>query len=151
MKFQYIFLLSTITIFVSCNNATTPNDKVVNATAQTQTPTVSAVPKPINSVTPASSTPSNDIYVKAADETCTCLQPLITKVKQMVELQKENKAAEIKVLADEIRIIEPQITACSENIRKKYGDMRTEEDKKRIFYALRDRCPDAVSIGAGLK
>ena len=149
MKFQYFFLLSILTIFVCCNNATTSNDKSVNTTAPV--PTVNGVQKSIDINAPAKSAASTDIYVKAAEETCTCLQPLITKVKQMVELQKENKAAEIKILADEIRIIEPQITACSENIRKKYGDMKTEEDKKRIFYALRDRCPDAVSIGAGLK
>ncbi len=149
MKFKYFFLFPIITIFISCNNATTPNNKTVNSNAPL--PTVSRVQKPINMAAPLKNAASTDIYVKAADETCACLQPLITKVKQMVELQKENKAAEIKILADEIRVIEPQITACSENIRKKYGDMKTEEDKKRIFYALRDLCPDAVNIGTGLK
>ncbi len=149
MKFQHLLVVIAIATSVSCNNNSSASEKAGNATAQAA-PATNAQ-KPINMTAPAVTLNPTDNYAKAADETCQCLQPLISKVKQMVELQKAGKAAEIAVLANEIRAIEPKITACSENIRKKYGDMKTEEDKKRIFYALKDRCPDAVSIGEGLK
>ena len=149
MKFQHLLVLIVIATSVSCNNNSSTNDKASNTTAQAAPSTPAQ--KPIKMTVPNVTLAPKDNYAKAADETCECLQPLISKVKQMVELQKSGKAAEIAVLANEIRAIEPKITACSENIRKKYGDMKTEEDKKRIFYALKDRCPDAVSIGEGLK
>ncbi len=148
-KYLHFFFAIAVVTLVSCNNNSTTTDK--STTVIIQNKPAAALEKPSEVTDSSANSAPTDNYAKAADETCQCITPLLEKVKQMVALQSAGKTKEIAALTEEIRKIEPQIKVCSENIRKKYGDMKTDEDKKRIFYALKDRCPDAITIGGGLK
>ena len=142
-------LLGFLTIFglvLSCNDL----DKSANndTTAEQNTP------KSTNSMSingsQKTSASNNNIYMKAAIETCNCIQPMIEKAKHLKEFELNKQTAEKKKTAIEMEVMQPEIQKCSDEIRLKYSKINKSIDGKRMMEAVLRQCPDASTLFSDL-
>ena len=89
---------------------------------------------------------NTDIYVAASIETCDCMQPMFDLVASINDA--EQKQFSKSLLSQEARLeeIRPQIQACGEAIRKKYGEMKSAREQAKILEALKKYCPESLVI-----
>ncbi len=89
---------------------------------------------------------NTDAYMAAAIETCECMQPMFEIIKSAESRKhKEDDQAMVEQEA-KIAYVRPQVVACAEAIRKKYGSMESPQDQKKMLDALGKYCPDSYDI-----
>jgi hypothetical protein len=124
------FSISTIVSFSACNNSENPPEGIRPQFASEQSLALS----------------NTDTYVAASIETCDCMQPMFDLVASINDA--ENKKFSKSLLNQEARLeeIRPQIEACGEAIRKKYGEMKSAHEQAKILEALKKYCPESLEI-----
>ena len=125
-----IFSIITSLIFTACKNTDNPPEGVKPQFASEQSLALS----------------NTDIYVAASIETCDCMQPMFDLVASINDA--EQKQFSKSLLSQEARLneIRPQIEACGEAIRKKYGEMKSAREQAEILEALKKYCPESFEI-----
>lgn len=88
--------------------------------------------------------------MKAAIETCNCIQPMIEKAKHLKEFELNKQTAEKKKTAIEMEVMQPEIQKCSDEIRLKYSKINKSIDGKRMMEAVLRQCPDASTLFSDL-
>lgn len=88
----------------------------------------------------------SDTYVAAAIETCDCMQPMFEIMQQMDNLKQDEDSKVMQEYEVKLAQIRPQIAACSEVIKNKYGKMESPKAHKKIMEALKKYCPSSFEI-----
>ena len=142
---QLLSILALLGLILSCND--------LDNSPNTSTKMEQSTPMPTNlaSVNGSQKTSvSNDIYAKAAIETCICIQPMIEKAKHLKEFELNKQTAEKKKTAVEMEIMQPEIQKCSDEIHVKYNKINKSIDEKRMMDAILQNCPDASALFSDL-
>ncbi len=136
-----IGLFTIFGLALSCNNL----EKQSNNDTSTEL-NMSSLSTTLSKSSTSKTTVSNDIYTKAAIETCNCIQPMIEKTKLLKIFELKKQTVEKKKIANEMDVMQPEIQKCSDEIRLKYGKMNKSFDEKRIMDAIIRQCPDASTL-----
>ena len=130
---QNLSLLVVFILFSACKN----NNDSQNAINTAQSDTLADYSLALSNV---------DTYVKAALETCDCMQPMIDKVNEIKNLSENNSNKAIIQKEKELIEIRSKVDICSAEIRNKYGAMTSANEKKRLLAALKKYCPDSYKM-----
>lgn len=89
---------------------------------------------------------NTDIYVAASIETCDCMQPMFELVASINDSEQKQLSKSLINQEARLEAIRPQIEACGEAIRKKYGEMKSAREQAKILEALKKYCPESFEI-----
>jgi hypothetical protein len=145
ITFSQVVLPLAFAFFTSCENPIKPL-QTESSTAGSSEKVVSSAENGLKSTAEPSkpTAEESDIYIRAADETCKCIRPLLEKAKEVeVMLQQRKKMDEMSKVLSEIEKIRPSVERCSEELKAKYGDMSANGNQKRMADAIKIRCKEA--------
>lgn len=135
-KNNWVWLLAVLWLVLGCQNEEKPIEEV-SLTSKTPKTTESATTKKTQN-----GPDSANVYTKAAIETCNCMSPMVEKAKVYQYLEINNQVTDMKRVADEMAQLQPQIQKCSDEIRRKYGQINSRIEEKRVLDALTTQCPN---------
>jgi hypothetical protein len=135
-KINYVWLLALLWLVWRCKNGEQLSTDVTQA-LQTSPQTV----EPISKDTSLKKDEPTDIYTQAALETCQCMQPMADKATLLKELEENNQTTDMKIVANEMAQLEPQIQKCSDEIHRKYGKIQSHSEV-HVLNALDEQCPN---------
>jgi PBP1b-binding outer membrane lipoprotein LpoB len=136
-----VWLLAGLWLVLGCKNGTPPLNNVEktpqNPTQHTELPSTGNT---------SSQKQVPDIYRQAAIETCVCMQPMIEKAILLKKLEESNQTTEMKIVANEMVQLKPQIQKCSDEINQKYKQIKKTGEENRIYDAIIEECPDIKTL-----
>jgi hypothetical protein len=129
--YVFIFFFSITTFsFSACKNTENPPEGIKPQFASEQSLALS----------------NTDIYVAASIETCDCMQPMFELVASINDSEQKQLSKSLINQEARLEAIRPQIEACGEAIRKKYGEMKSAREQAKILEALKKYCPESFEI-----
>lgn len=136
-KSNWVWLCAVLWLVLGCQNEEKP---IVEA---------SLIPKTSKSTESATTTQKNqngpdsaNVYTKAAIETCNCMSPMVEKAKSYNYLEMNHQVTDMQKVANEMALLQPQIQKCSDEIRRKYGQINNRIEEKKVLDALIAQCPN---------
>ncbi len=135
-KINYIWLFALLCLVWRCKNGQQLSNDVTQG-LQIAPQTV----EPLSKDTSFKEGKSTDLYTQAALETCNCMQPMADKATLLKKLEENNQTTDMKIVANEMAQLEPQIQKCSDEIHRKYGQIQSHSEI-RVLNALDEQCPN---------